>query len=162
MPTAHLHSVAFCADDAVQIMRRAGTRPVTRLFTSPPLISTQPLFSGADLKPYAPVHVAASADGSDNIILTWVRRSRIGGDLHDATGSVPLGETSEAYSVDILSGPGGSVKRTIDVTAPTATYENADVLTDFGSVPASITVRVYQISGVIGRGFTRETTVMVT
>ena len=63
-------------------------------------------FTGRDKMPYAPVHVTATLSGSD-VDLAWRRRTRLGGDLLAGTGTVPLNEQSEAYEVDILSGPGG-------------------------------------------------------
>ncbi|HVI92348.1 MAG TPA: phage tail protein, partial [Dongiaceae bacterium] len=118
--------------------------------------------TGADLKPYAVDHIAVAASGSD-LNLIWVRRTRLGGGLFDGTGTVPLSETSEAYEIDILSGPGGIVKRTISgLTSPTATYTGAQILTDFGTSISSLTLKIYQLSGVVGRGFARETTLSVT
>jgi hypothetical protein len=74
---------------------------------------------GRDLMPLAPVHVTASLTGSPaSITLTWVRCTRIGGELKDGTGTVPLGEASEAYEVDILDGPGDAVLRTLSATGP--------------------------------------------
>jgi hypothetical protein len=119
--------------------------------------------SGRDLKPYAPWNVKAVKSGSpENITLSWVRRTRIGGELKDGTGTVPLGEASEAYEVDILDGPGGAVLRTLASTSPSATYANADILADFGAVPATLSVAVYQLSAVAGRGFPRAVTLEVT
>jgi len=115
--------------------------------------------SGRDLMPLAPVHVTATLTGSPAIItLAWVRCTRIGGELKDGTGTVPLGEASEAYEVDILDGPGGMVLRTLTSTGPSAVYANADILADFGAVPASLSVAVHQLSAVAGRGFARIVT----
>jgi hypothetical protein len=94
--------------------------------------------------------------------LSWVRRTRIGGELRDGTGEVPLGEAAEAYEVDILDGPGGGVLRTLASASPAATYANADIVADFGAVPDTLSVAVYQISAVIGRGFARAVTLEVT
>lgn len=118
--------------------------------------------TGRDLKPYAPWNVQAALTGSPaNISLSWVRRTRIGGELKDGTGLVPLGETSEAYEIDILSTPGGAVKRTLTSTSPSVVYANADILADFGVVPSSLTVAVYQVSAVAGRGFPRTVTLEI-
>lgn len=120
------------------------------------------MLSGRDLKPLAPWAVKAVKSGSpSSITLSWARRTRIGGEWKDGTGDVPLGETSEAYEVDILSAPGGAVKRTLSATAPSIIYPNADIVADFGGVPASLAVIVYQISAVIGRGFGRAVTLEV-
>jgi hypothetical protein len=115
--------------------------------------------SGRDLLPLAPIHVTATLTGSpEDITLAWARRTRIGGELKDGTGTVPLGEASEAYEVDILDGPGGAVVRTFSAMSPSVVYANADIVADFGAVPASLTVAVHQLSAVIGRGFARLVT----
>lgn len=119
-----------------------------------PLTST-----GADLKPYAPVQLDAIVDGGDNIDLSWVRRSRVGGELRDGVGEVPLAEETEAYEIDILDGPGGAVLRTLTSTTPMKQYDNADIITDFGSVPASLSFVVYQMSAAVGRGYGAEATI---
>lgn len=115
---------------------------------------------GRDLMPYAPVHPRAVKIGSD-IQLSWIRRTRLGGDLRDGTGTVPLSETVEAYEVDILAAPGGAVLRTLATSTPSVTYPAAAITTDFGSLPATLSVRICQISGTIGRGFPREVTLTV-
>lgn len=108
-------------------------------------------YSGVALKPYNPVHITGSRDGSNNLTINWVRRTRIGGNWLDAV-DVPLGESSEAYEVDILNG--SSVVRTISgLSSPTTTYSAADQTTDFGSPQSSVDVRVYQLSGIVGRGY---------
>ncbi|MEI4235238.1 GTA baseplate fiber-binding domain-containing protein, partial [Roseovarius sp. D22-M7] len=118
--------------------------------------------AGRDLMPYAPVGVTATRSGMpDDITLSWIRRTRIGGEWKDGTGTVPLGEAHEAYEVDILDGPGGAVLRTLAATSPCAVYANADILADFGAVPASLSVKVYQLSTVAGRGFPRTVTLEI-
>jgi hypothetical protein len=116
--------------------------------------------TGRDLKPYAPWAVKAGIV-SGNILLSWQRRTRIGGEWKDGTGTVPLAETSDAYEVDILSGPGGTVKRTLATTTPSVPYLAADIATDFGAVPASLSVVVYQLSAAVGRGFPRAATLEI-
>ncbi len=119
--------------------------------------------AGRDLKPYAPWTVTAAKTGAPaDIALSWVRRTRIGGELRDGSGDVPLGEVSEAYEVDILDGPGGAVKRTLASASPAATYANTDIVADFGAVPDTLSVAVYQLSAVTGRGFARAVTLEVT
>jgi hypothetical protein len=108
------------------------------------------------LKPLAPVHVAAVRAG-DGIHISWIRRTRIDGDGWGI--EVPLGEESEAYVLDILSG--GAVVRTIACTAPQALYAAADELADFGTVQTSLHVRVAQISATVGAGHAAEVTLAV-
>jgi len=59
-------------------------------------------FDGLGLRPYAPVHLwVAEADG--DLLVTWIRRTRIGGDRWD-TPEVPLGEERESYLVRVRRG----------------------------------------------------------
>ena len=122
------------------------------------------------LKPLAPVHVAGSRDGSNNLTITWIRRTRINGDVWTSTNTdadpdegytVPLGEDSEAYEVDIMdsSSAAATVLRTIEVTAQTASFTAAQQISDGFTPGDPITCRVYQLSASIGRGFAREETV---
>jgi Putative phage tail protein len=108
--------------------------------------------AGRDLMPYAPAGVGGYTDAHGNIVITWVRCTRVGGAWQDGTGTVPLSEGSEAYDVDVLDA-GGAVLRTLSVTTPTAVYELGDQTADFGTAPASVSVRVYQKSTTVGRGF---------
>ena len=109
------------------------------------------------LKPYAPTLLDAVVDGSSNIDLSWVRRTRVGGALRDGVGTVPLSEDTESYEIDIMDGV--SVARTLTAVTNSDQYDNADIVTDFGGVPASLTFRVYQMSAQVGRGFEAEATI---
>jgi hypothetical protein len=110
--------------------------------------------TGNDLMPYAPVKVGGLLDGSGNLVITWLRRSRIGGDGWGEGSDVPLSEDSELYDVEILAGDDVTVLRTISgLTTPTCIYTAAQQIADFGSAPATVNVNVYQISGEVGRGF---------
>ena len=110
--------------------------------------------TGRDLKPYSPAHVTVADDGSGGLDISWSRRTRIGGE-NDwlLSGDVPLSETAEAYEVDVLDAPGGSVLRTLTSSSETVNYPAASITTDFGSLPATIDLVVYQISSEVGRGF---------
>ena len=108
-------------------------------------------YAGVALLPYAPVHISGARDGSGNLTINWIRRTRVSGEWQDYV-DAPLNETSEAYEVDILSG--STVLRTLTgLTSPTASYSAALQTTDFGSPQSSISINVYQLSGVVGRGY---------
>lgn len=114
------------------------------------------------LWPYAPVHVKATTSSSD-IAISWLRRTRVGHGATFAGGQTraPLSESQEVYSVDIYDPTATTVLRTLtssyalgsSPTSPGVTYTNAEYTADFGSKPASINMIVYQVSGVVGRGF---------
>jgi hypothetical protein len=104
----------------------------------------------------APVHVKA-ARGTGGVTVSWIRRTRINGDSW--VGEVPLGEDSEQYAVDILSG--ATVVRTVTVSASMFLYAAADELADFGMPQAALSVRVMQLSATVGRGFAADVTLLV-
>ncbi|OYV84568.1 MAG: hypothetical protein B7Z73_15200, partial [Planctomycetia bacterium 21-64-5] len=73
---------------------------------------------------------------------------------------VPIGETAESYSIDILSGLGGTVLRTLTAGSPASPtalpsvqYTSAQQITDFGSVQSIFACNIYQISAAVGSGF---------
>jgi hypothetical protein len=100
------------------------------------------------LRPLTPVHVKAVRDGS-GVTFSWIRRTRIDGDSW--VGEVPLGEDSEQYTLDILSGT--TIKRTLNATTPSALYAATDEIADFGAPQTSLSVQVTQLSATVGAGF---------
>ena len=104
------------------------------------------------LETHAPVHIAGRrhSPATNDWTITWVRRGRVDNTWRDYV-DVPLGETTESYEIDIMSG--STVKRTLTATSQTVTYTSAMQTTDFGAVQTTITVNVYQLSGIVGRGF---------
>jgi hypothetical protein len=114
-------------------------------------------YNAKALKPYSPAHITGTRDGSANLTINWKRRTRIGGDWLNNV-DVPLFEQSEAYEVDIMQG--ATVKRTISgLTTPTATYTAAQQVADFGTTQTSVTVNIYQISALVGRGYAGNSTI---
>lgn len=105
------------------------------------------------LMPLSPVH-ADAVRASDGVHFSWIRRTRRDGD--NWTVEVPLGEDSENYALDILSG--GSVVRTLSSAAPFTLYTNAMELADFGSVQSALHIRVAQLSSTVGRGHPTDIT----
>jgi len=106
------------------------------------------------LMPLSPVHLHAARNEDGDVAISWIRRTRKDGDAWSV--EVPLGEDVEAYEIDILSG--GNVKRTLPVSTPAATYAAADEAADFGGPQTSLTIRVVQLSGTIGRGHPAQST----
>jgi hypothetical protein len=106
------------------------------------------------LKPFAPVYLRADRAGGD-ITLRWTRRTRLATITAGPMAPiVPLGEETESYSIDIFSdGTYTTVVRTLTGSTPTITYLSADQVADFGSTQATIYAKVYQLSGLVGRGF---------
>lgn len=112
--------------------------------------------AGEALKPFSPVHVAATRNDAGDVALSWIRRGRIGEELPSGT-DIALSEEAADYEVDIVRS--GSVVRTLSVSAQAATYTAAQQVTDFGSVQAALSVVVYQVSASVGRGAGVEATI---
>lgn len=108
------------------------------------------LYTGIILKPFSPVHAIGRRDGAGNLDIQWIRRSRVGGEWQDNT-DVPLGEVYEKYDLEILDQ--GSVVRGVSTTSPDYIYTAAEQTQDFGSVQASLEVKLYQVSDSVGRGW---------
>jgi hypothetical protein len=103
------------------------------------------------LRPLAPVHLQARR-GSDGVHVSWIRRGRI--DADSWSGEVPLGEESEACTLEILSGT--TVLRRIDCSVPQALYAASHEIADFGAPQPSLHLRVAQLSTAVGAGFACE------
>ena len=83
--------------------------PPAATSATPSYLAATHAFAGAACGRSAPCTSAARARAGD-LTLTWVRRTRIGGDSWDGV-EVPLGEDSERYEIDILDG--ADVMRTL-------------------------------------------------
>lgn len=112
-------------------------------------------FSAAAQKPYSPVHGALTLDsGSGDWSIDATRRTRIGGGNIDGS-DVPLGETAESWSCDIMDG--ADVVRTITGSSLPLTYASAAQTADFGAPQTSLTVNLYQVSPALSlRGYGLE------
>jgi hypothetical protein len=106
--------------------------------------------TGAALKPYSPVHARILRDPADDMVIYWIRRGRLNNEWVDGI-DVPLSEASESYSIEIYSG--ATLKRTLTSATQSVAYTAAQETTDFGSPQSSISLRIYQISADVGRGF---------
>lgn len=111
------------------------------------------------LKPFAPIDLRAARDGSNNITFTWQRRTRLAVRMIGALGiSVPLGEDSEAWELDIYAnGSYATVVRTISASSATAAYSAAEQTADGLTPGNTVYTKLYQRSAAIGRGYALQT-----
>ena len=129
--------------------------PATKPIDDPTWRAVTTSIAGIGLKPLSPVHLKARKDtASGDIHLSWIRRTRIGGDNWQAP-DVPLGEERELYEVDIHDG--AAVKRTLSAVSPEAVYTAAMQQRDFGGLLTTLDWSVAQMSAVFGRGTERRT-----
>ena len=110
---------------------------------------------GRGLRPWSPVGIKGVWLAGGDIGLTWIRRTRaLAGDSWTAP-EVPLGEASEFYDLEILTG-GGLLVRTIAGLGIAAwTYSAAQQAVDFGGSVTTLRLRLYQ-NGQLGRGAVAE------
>ena len=94
--------------------------------------------------------------GSGDIAITWLRRTRaLAGDSWNAP-EVPLGEASESYDLEILNGVGSVVRTASGLATASWTYSTAMQTADFGGAVSSLRLRIFQ-NGQLGRGAAAET-----
>ncbi|MFV0244914.1 MAG: glycoside hydrolase/phage tail family protein [Qingshengfaniella sp.] len=154
-------SVVVLLDDAVgQISLAASARGVERNYRIVP--AGQPIggpsavhlvhaFAGNGLRPYAPVHLRRAITPGGDHRFTWIRRTRLDGDLWDM-GDVPLGETGELYHLRISTANGPV--RSLESGGPDWTYTAAQRAAD--GVGPAYTFDVAQISDRYGPGLYRR------
>lgn len=79
---------------------------------------------GVSLKPLAPVNLRKSGSADSGLTITWDRRTRLACTFTGAAGiSVPLGELTEAYEVDLLDGS-MDVVSTTETTTPSVSLSS--------------------------------------
>jgi len=110
-------------------------------------------YRGVNLKPLSPVYLNGNRDAANDWSLSWLRRTRTGGEWRDYV-DADLGESSEAYEVDVYAdGTYTVVKRTITASTPACAYSSANQVTDFGAPQSTLYLKIYQLSAVVGRGY---------
>ncbi|MBX3504906.1 MAG: glycoside hydrolase/phage tail family protein [Parvibaculum sp.] len=128
--------------------------PAPLPYDDPSYASVTRAFDGVGLRPLSPVHLRARRVEDGTIRLSWVRRTRLGGDSWQGL-DVPLGEELEAYEIEIRDGD--AVKRILATSEPQATYSAAEQSADFGHTDfESLDVTIYQLSRAFGRGSGRS------
>ena len=93
--------------------------------------------------PLSPVHIRATRSAGGDWAISWIRRGRIDADSWDGA-DIPLGEREESYRIDI-GPPGGPVLRSATAAETDWTYAAADLVADFGGLPAAAEVAVRQL-----------------
>ena len=147
---------AFVAANVSDIGVERLYRGVTSKQSINAVADTSFTYSGINLEPLSPVQLAGSIDGSDNWDLTWLRRSRLTSSWWTTGVDAPIGEDSEIYEIDIMSG--ATVVRTLTATSESVQYTSANQVTDWGGNQTTLTFRVYQLSATVGRGYVAEIT----
>jgi hypothetical protein len=118
-------------------------------YMHPTAVGLATLAGGDALKPLSPINASAKRT-SAGVVISFMRRARMNADAWEPA-DIPLDERLESYEMDIYKN--GTVIRTLSGSSgPILTYPSALELSDFGTVQTILTVRLYQISDVVGRG----------
>jgi len=114
--------------------------------------------NGRGLMPFAPAQARMRRLANGDLELRWLRRDRALAADSWVLAQVPMSETSEAYDLEILAG--ATVKRSLQVVAPTFSYTAAMQVADFGGAVSTLSIRLYQI-GALGWGIPLSTTLTI-
>ena len=104
-------------------------------------------FDGIGLKPYSPVHLRGVLEPGGDLSYSWIRRTRIGGDIWN-TPDVPLNEESEQYLLRVMQG--ATLLREEMLTAPSWSYPSALQAAD--GLNGDFDIEVAQVSASFGPG----------
>jgi Putative phage tail protein len=139
-----------------------------REFLNQAVVTDTPIYKRS-LMPYAPTKIKTNNSGG-NILYSWERRTRTGDDdLRDGVDGEPLEENTESYDLVIMEGKVAGVWVTLSaprtvtgLTTRSYTYNNIDIINDFGAIPTDLRTYIYQNSFQVGRGFEKLTQTEVT
>jgi hypothetical protein len=111
---------------------------------------------GVAQKPFSPSQVRVSRDSSNNATITITRRTRLGVRYTGPLGfSVPLGEQTEAYSIDVYADDTyTTIVRTASLIGTNVIEYTASLQTADGLTPGDpLHMKAYQLSAIVGRGY---------
>ncbi|MBY8977639.1 glycoside hydrolase TIM-barrel-like domain-containing protein [Rhodobacteraceae bacterium NNCM2] len=141
----------------------AGERGLTRYyrvgpsrfgFAHPSFVESVETFCGTALRPFAPARIMQFGRLGGEVVLRWIRQTRINGDSWE-TVEVPLGEEAEAYRLRVLSG--ATILREEALTGAAFTYTAAMQAAD--GVAVGDEIAVAQLSNAFGYGPEKRITI---
>lgn len=146
-------SVVFLHKQTSSIGSAVTYRPVTLGALLASGIDQSFTYRGENLKPLSPVYLGGWRDANFDWNFNWTRRTRLGGELRDGVGTM-LSEASESYIAEIFDATFAVLLRTLLATSPSVVYTAAMQEADFGVGihPATINLKVFQMSETVGRG----------
>tara|TARA_R110002012_G_scaffold40547_10_gene111702 strand:+ start:9589 stop:13557 length:3969 start_codon:yes stop_codon:yes gene_type:complete len=136
--------------------------PASRPFTDETYVAQTFSAQGVGMRPYSVGHVSQpslSGRVPGDVEIRWVRRSRALSADSWAAAEVPLSEETEAYLMEVLDGT--AIKRSLQVSAPQATYSAADQIADWGGLLGpgdTLRLRIAQLSALYGPGAAKTVT----
>jgi hypothetical protein len=133
----------------LQVQRWLKATTVGKYITDvPPQAFTS---TGCALKPFSPVGLRALTEEGAGVHLSWQRRTRLSYRYGGVSPSVPLGEASERYRVQVFTGD--LLLRTEIVMQPSYDYTTTLAATDGLSTGDPVRFEVCQLSESVGAGY---------
>jgi len=131
--------------------------PADRDYSDPLYVQATIAATGKALTPFSPVRARATR-GDAGVTISFIRCGRVDSDAWEGN-EIPLGEATERYEIE-LALPGGG-RRVLEMTSPSALYTAALEIADFGAPQSALSLSIFQLSAVIGRGFPLSATLPV-
>lgn len=116
-------------------------------YDAPGVVAQSAAFDGIGLRPYSVCHLRRKGGLGQDIDLNWIRRTRVDGDSWQSV-EVPLGEESQSYRLQVLTG--NTLLREVTTSAPDWTYTAAMQVAD--GAGATSRIEVAQLSASFGAG----------
>jgi hypothetical protein len=132
---------------SIGLERTYRVGPASRPVSDPIFVGESHAFKGNGLRPFAPAHLRGKTQDNGDIQLSWIRRTRVGGDSWSVP-EIPLGEDVELYRLDVYSD--GEWVHGEDLTQSDWTYPVA--LQSSHGLTGIVEVRVAQVSALYGVG----------
>lgn len=142
--------VAFVGADAVALNAPRKFKGVTTGQDAQLIDAIDFTYRGTNLKPLSPVNVTGTLV-SEVWTISCAPRTRMASNQWSTGIAAPIGETALLFEFEFYEG--AVFKKMYQSATETFVYSPANQLADFGYLPTTLTVKIYQISSVVGRGF---------
>lgn len=148
---------AFVGADAVALNSPRKFKGVTTGQDAQDATELNFTYRGTNLKPLSPVNVSGELV-AEVWTITCTKRTRMASNQWATGIAAPIGEVALLFEFEIYDG--SVFKKMYQSVTETFVYSAVNQMADFGYLPTTLTVKIYQISAVIGRGFGVEKTLI--
>jgi len=148
---------AFIGADAVALNSPRKFKGVTTGQDAQLIDEIDFTYRGTNLKPLSPVNVTGTLI-SEEWTISFTKRTRMASNQWATGIAAPIGETALLFEFEFYEG--SVFKKMYQSVTETFVYSAVNQMADFGYLPTTLTVKIYQISAVIGRGFGVEKTLI--
>jgi hypothetical protein len=141
---------AFIGADAVALNSPRKFKSVTTGQDAQLAAEIDFTYRGVNLKPLSPVNIDGVLD-VETWTITFSPRSRMASSQWATGMPAPAGEQESKFDIEIYDS--GVLKNTYQVFSAEFIYSATDQVADFGVLPVAFSVKIYQVSAAVGRGY---------